>query len=82
MAEVNGIKQKLHLMLALNRLICERCCDGFHFQRCLGHECQCACRDPQPARRPKHKRDRNGLTEEERRDQTTFPFDSFEPIEL
>jgi len=31
---------------------------------------------------PKSKRDKNGLTEEERRDQTNFQFDSIQALKL
>jgi hypothetical protein len=77
-----SIKQTLYPMLTLGRMICGACCDGLHFKRCEGYECQCACRDPQPVRKLKVKRDKNGLTEKERSVQADLPFDSFTPLKL
>lgn len=81
-SKVVPIRQELYRMVPLNRLICARCNDGFHFEHCFGFDCECLCRDPQPPRRLKPKRDKNGLTEEERRDQNDFPFDDYEPLNV
>jgi hypothetical protein len=74
------IKQPFYPMVALGRQICQRCNDGYHFKKCLGFDCQCPCRDSVP--QPKVVRDRNGLTEEERRNQVDFPFDKHQPLEV
>ena len=56
----------------LDRWLCVRCSDCLHKWCCQG-PCQCLCRD-QRVRRPKLDRDRNGLSEMERQQQTALPF--------
>jgi hypothetical protein len=79
MAEVVPIKQELHWASQQSRWVCSKCNNGIH-RHCELHDCGCAHRDPVPM--PKSKRDKNGLTEEERHDQTNFQFDSFPPLKL
>jgi hypothetical protein len=77
-ATVTFIKQKLYHMVALNLWICERCNDGFHYDRCLGLDCDCPCRGASSPKRSRRTRDKNGLTPEDRERQMALPFESTE----
>jgi hypothetical protein len=74
-------KQQLYWASQQGRWVCARCSDLNHLW-CEKHKCNCGCRDPMPPRKPKLARDRNGLSEEERRDQINFPYDDFESLRV
>jgi len=71
-----------HWAASLGRWVSNECNDGTHDRHCLHSDCECACHDPVPKPEPKPRRDKNGLTEEERRDQIDFPFDDYESLEV
>lgn len=62
------VKHRLYWTSSQGRNVCGHCNDGHH-SHCERFECQCAWLDPQPPRRRKPARDKNGLTEEDRRNQ-------------
>jgi hypothetical protein len=79
MAVVIPIRLKLYHLLALNRWICERCNDGFHYDRCLQLKCECPCRGvPPPKRARRSGESESTLTVEERERQMDFRFDGEE----
>jgi hypothetical protein len=79
MAAIIPIRQRLYRHQALARQLCASCNDCLH-KYCEGYACQCPCREEKP--RSRAKRDRNGLSAEERDAQSDFPFDSYEPLEV
>jgi hypothetical protein len=81
MAEAVPIIQNLYCASQQGRWVCASCNDGAH-RKCELHKCDCAHRDPVPKGPPKAKRDKDGLTDEERKAQDNIPFDSFEPLTI
>lgn len=67
--------QQLYPHQALDRMLCRRCNDGTH-KLCERGDCQCPCLDPRKPL-PRIERDRNGLSQEQREAQHSFPFDDF-----
>jgi hypothetical protein len=72
------IQQKLYKHQALERLLCAPCNDAIH-KHCEGYECTCLCRDARPPR-VRVRRDKNGLSEQERSAQYGLPFADHAPL--
>ena len=79
MSKPSAVEQTLYPWLG--RLICAPCCDTIH-KHCEGGGCTCACHDSCPPRKQKVKRDRDGLSEEERKNQIGFPFDDYSSLKI